>query len=452
MAQRRRRRREQRRRKHAKRGGWQTRGSVITGAGLTAGALLGFGAQAQADTFVVDRSDDDGVGGVQGCTAAPNDCDLRGAVNRSNTTATIDDDIRFESTITGTTLSFGGIAIEDAVDIYGNGPNATTISGGNTANIFVLLPASTFESVRFFDLTLTKGHLTGTYDGGAIHNVDAYLTLNNCVLTGNSAHDGGAIYNGDAPMSITNSTISGNTAGDDGGGIYAVAKLGEIRNSTISGNHAGSATDGYGGGIYLNSPPTPGMGGALYDSTVSGNSAGYGGGIYADNPSVYLFNSIVANNTASAPDGQFPPGADVYGPAVSAFSLIENTVGTNLTDTGGTIIGQDPQLGALASNGGPTQTLKPASSSPVVDRGSAFGLTVDQRGAGRPFDAPTFANAPGGDASDIGAVELQSTDVPATPPAAVPTTAVNKKKKCKKKKHRSAESAKKKKCKKKKKK
>ena len=121
----------------------------------------------------------------------------------------------------------------------------------------------------------------------------------------------------------------------------------------------------------------------------------------------------------------------------------------NETVPGSDILGQDPQLGALAANGGPTQTMKPAATSPVVDQGSAFGLGTDQRGLARPFDAPTIPNS-GGDASDIGAVELQASEVPPVPPAAAAPVQA-KKKKCKKKKHkRSAESAKKK-CKKKKK-
>jgi hypothetical protein len=59
----------------------------------------------------------------------------------------------------------------------------------------------------------------------------------------------------------------------------------------------------------------------------------------------------------------------------------------------------------LASNGGPTQTELPAASSPVIDKGNAFGLTTDQRGVQRPIDFPAIPNA--ADGADIGAVELQ---------------------------------------------
>jgi hypothetical protein len=85
----------------------------------------------------------------------------------------------------------------------------------------------------------------------------------------------------------------------------------------------------------------------------------------------------------------------------------------------------------------------PGCDTPRDRQGRAFGLGADQRGLGRPFDAPTIpgATAPGADGSDIGAVELQASEVPPAP--AAPSAA---KKKCKKKKKhkRSAESAKKK--------
>ena len=111
---------------------------------------------------------------------------------------------------------------------------------------------------------------------------------------------------------------------------------------------------------------------------------------------------------------------------------------------GPNITGQDPQLGGLTSNGGPTPTLKPAAGSPVVDQGSSS-VPGDQRAFPRRVDNPVVANAPGGNAADIGSVELTLGEGPQ--PAAVqppPPPAPTKKKKCKKKKkkHHSAAAAK----------
>lgn len=63
----------------------------------------------------------------------------------------------------------------------------------------------------------------------------------------------------------------------------------------------------------------------------------------------------------------------------------------------------DPQLGPLASNGGPTQTHLPLPGSPVIDAGAASPVCpdVDQRGLDRPEDGDGDSTAD----CDIGAVE-----------------------------------------------
>jgi len=77
------------------------------------------------------------------------------------------------------------------------------------------------------------------------------------------------------------------------------------------------------------------------------------------------------------------------------------------TVAGSNITGQSAQLDPLAANGGSTQTMAPALTSPAVDRGMAPG--PDQRGLTRPIDLPGIANstAAGANGADIGAVELQ---------------------------------------------
>jgi hypothetical protein len=151
--------------------------------------------------------------------------------------------------------------------------------------------------------------------------------------------------------------------------------------------------------------------------------------------------STVTNNTAPA-----AANVDVLGENFSAFGTViagplggggncgeagtsngynyeasTNTCGfTTGTDTN---TGADPQFGALASNGGPTQTRLPATTSPLLDEippascqaDGASGVTTDQRGVTRPQ----------GTGCDIGAVELQPVS-PETPgsPAPAPVTAV----------------------------
>ena len=69
----------------------------------------------------------------------------------------------------------------------------------------------------------------------------------------------------------------------------------------------------------------------------------------------------------------------------------------------------DPKLNALGSNGGPTRTHLPKSTSPALDEGSAFEpgtdtyscRPTDQRGVDRPVDGDGDGDA----VCDVGAVE-----------------------------------------------
>jgi hypothetical protein len=408
MAKRQRQRRQQRRQEHAKRRGWRTRHSVITGAGLTAGALLGVGGPAQAATFVVDRSDDVATGAASVCSSAPNDCNLRGAVAASNASTTVEDEITFQSSITGITLGGSDIDINDGVYIDGKGANPT-ISGNNTSRIFNVSTTPS-EDVGLDYLTLTAGSGGA---GGAINNYYGDLHISSTVISGNSASSrGGGISHrgGSTRIEIFFSTISGNNAGTYGGGIYGYTGVGDIISSTISGNSAGSD----GGGIWAVGSPV------LANSTLSGNTAtGDGGGVYTP-AELYIYNSIVSDNGAAN-------GPDVAGDVTAGFSLLESTSGigtlTSFPPGAPNITGVDPQLGPLQFNGGSnrTPTRRPAATSPVIDKGHTFNyIPYDQRFLWRFVDIATVANVPGGDTSDIGAFELTQEEATIPPAASAP--------------------------------
>ncbi len=98
---------------------------------------------------------------------------------------------------------------------------------------------------------------------------------------------------------------------------------------------------------------------------------------------------------------------------------IPGVLGTNnliMSATGATttspflISSANPMLGPLQNNGGPTPTMAPLVGSPVIDQGAnstALGVTTDARGLPRIYEYPNVANAPNGDGSDLGAVELE---------------------------------------------
>ena len=210
-----------------------------------------------------------------------------------------------------------------------------------------------------------------------------------------------------------------------GGAIFTMQGELTVRNSTFSANSA------IGGGP---APPGKGLGGAVFNlsgsftavgSTLAANSAADdGASIYnlvydavtARQAQTTLQNTIVSGGltSGSGVDLASDKPATTAGPSLgSATASVadRNLVQTMAARNGGQIVGSpltaDPLLGPLQDNGGPTQTMAPAEGSPVIDAGSAFGLTTDQRGLSRPFDFSPIANT--ADGSDIGAVELPLT-------------------------------------------
>jgi len=277
--------------------------------------------------------------------------------------------------------------------------------------------------------------------GGGIWN-SGILTLNSCTITGNDAGnggysncpgfgsaggDGGGIYNTNI-LTINNCTISNNKGGaqgiseywgdgGSGGGIYNKGNL-TMSGCTINGNTTGSGGGGPIGGGICNGNDL-----MLMACTISGNYAFIGGGLYTSGNSqlisvtvaynegigifneiegiISLKNSIVTNNTPSP----FEFGADCYGTFDwVCYSLIADTTDCFLTGfQKANILGQDPLLGPLADNGGPTKTHALLPGSPAIDAGNISGLYTDQRGYKRSINIPGIPNV--SDGADIGAYE-----------------------------------------------
>jgi hypothetical protein len=438
---------------------------IAIGSGLSLGAMLGLAASAQAADYTVDRTDDPAA--IGGCVlATPGDCSLRQALTHAeNGNRPTVDRVLFKSGLSGTiSISSQGLSVTEPIDVVGPGANVLAVSAGNGQRVFDTEQGTAGDPVTISGLTLTEGYGSGSVGGGAIYSKDTYLTVESSTISNSTAGEvddyvGGGIHQVGDQLLIRNSTISGNHGGN-GGGVDAFEADVGILSSTISGNTAtgtGSGSGyGYGGGVWLDVGLA---GGSLvsYDSTISGNHSYDGGGISANASSNGLASTIIANNTATAAT----PHRDLRNASADPFelahSLVESPAGAAIVDidhfAGSNILGEDPQLGALADNGGPTQTLKPSLTSPVLDKGIATAaFTADQRGLPRPFDIPSVTNTTTGDAADIGAVELQASDfatAAAPAPSPAPTTAT--KKKCKKKKHKRSADAAKKKCKKKKK-
>src|SRR5207249_303601 len=141
----------------------------------------------------------------------------------------------------------------------------------------------------------------------------------------------------------------------------------------------------------------------------TGNYPDAGGGVRSTaDTTLNVGNTIIAGNGAFVGGG-----ADVFGAFTSqGYNLIGNGDGSSGFTSPGDQVGNgdavlNPQLSALANNGGLTDTMALLAGSPAIDQGNGFGLTTDQRGQKRPFDQPGIPNATAG-GSDIGAYERQA--------------------------------------------
>ena len=357
----------------------------MAGAGMSLGATLVTGTAEAAD-FTVTNLNDSGAGS------------LRQAITDANSNPGADR-VLFQSGLSGQ-ITLGSLlpTITESLQVLGPGPDKLTVSGNNNSGIFLVYPVPNQQPVTISGLQLTGGKFS---DGGAILSKYASLTVENAVISGNTADDfaGGGIVNQGGSLVLRSSTVSGNSIDGAGGGIYVWQGTPEgttIENSTITGNTATNT----GGGIQFSASSVHPL--IIRNSTISGNSAGSsfgGGGLFLDGGSSRtMVNTIVADNTAPvAPDVSTYSGNTLD----ASFSLIENPSGATITG-GPNIFGQDPMLGPLADNGGPTPTQALELVSPAIDQGQASG--VDQRGAPRPFDFAGIALA-GSNQADIGAYE-----------------------------------------------
>ncbi|MFL6284317.1 MAG: choice-of-anchor Q domain-containing protein [Pyrinomonadaceae bacterium] len=337
-----------------------------------------------ATTLDVDRADD--TAAATACTAAPNDCSLRGAIIAANNDATASPVTINLQPATTYNLTLTNAAQENAaatgdldittslhtVTIEGggsSGPNATFINaaGLNTGSLRDRAFQITGPGVTviFQDLVIQNGKAAddGTSGmstnptsqnanrfGGGILNNGGSVTLDNVVVqscqalgkgdsvindhTTLDARGGGlASLTATGNVVITGSTLTGNTAlGGDGGnfnnGAGSNAQGGSIYLEGGTLNIEGSriensaADGGHGGNVSQNGQTNGGFGGI-----AQGGGAWVGGGtVSIDNTT---FESTVANGGDSGTGGN---GAEPAGPADGGglYSLGNVTV-TNST-------------------------------------------------------------------------------------------------------------------------
>jgi Big-like domain-containing protein/parallel beta helix pectate lyase-like protein len=227
--------------------------------------------------------------------------------------------------------------------------------------------------------------LDGTASGAVVTvNGVAGVTLNDLTIE----HGSLGVYNIEGTVTLTDSTVSGNaTSAEPYAGIlnYGGGTM-TIIDSTVAKNSGAPGGVGVGAGVYNTGTLT------IIASTISGNT---GGGIYSGQGRIATLGAtIVAGNT-----GGNCVGYDAGSLVSAGYNLTNDTTGTACAFTAATdLVNKNPLLGALASNGGPTQTMLPGTKSPAANvipnptlplRGVPVCPATDQRGVARPGQGET---------------------------------------------------------------
>ena len=323
-----------------------------------------------------------------------------GAINETGASLTLTGDAFTANTTTS--LGFGGAVYDQA-----------------TASATLTVRGSTFTSNIAADSGSGGGGFGGAVSfqpGGA-----STLSVTNSEFDSNTAQAGtnsGGGFGGaidfeagtGSTLTVSGSTFSGNdaagssTQGGFGGGIEFEPLHNSpmtVTNSTFTGNSAGGAS-GFGGAVSFE--PGSGSSLAISNSTIVGNStnrANQGGGLDIEDSPATITNSIISANTAAGATNN----CQVFPPATLTLQGHNIELGT----TCGFDINADPNVAALADNGGPTKTIALLAGSPAIDAASAsFCPATDQRGVARPDQAGT--------ACDIGAFEFSQPPPPPPPP------------------------------------
>jgi hypothetical protein len=293
----------------------------------------------------------------------------------------------FGGTVYGAGVEAGGaLTVEDSTisantGLAGNGGDANTIAGTG-----------------------------GDADGGGL-DAAAYAaptTIERSTIAGNwvTAGSGG--------MSLSFGGDGGDTGSASGGGLFLRSAV--VVNSTVTGNEADGGTPGPGSGGGSSGAGVAPFGGGLFDNamdemtvasdTFAGNIAdpadvGAGGNIYVNSLApMMLVDTIVTGGSAAS-------GGNCSGAVSDRGHNLEDTMPSQcgLSPADHDLIGAKPGLGALAANGGPTQTLALGGSSPALGAGGACAdpgtmgnprLAIDQRSLPRPStcDIGAFQHQP----------------------------------------------------------
>jgi hypothetical protein len=296
-----------------------------------------------------------------------------------------------------------------AITIVGAGQKQTFLDGGGVSSVIDISQGDFVSPITITDLTIQHGNDKGNdarNPAGGIFFLRGSLTLDRVTVSRNT---GEGIFNEGSVVTIRDSTVSDNT----GIGLQNFEGNSDVSGSTFMRNAEGISDESCCNSTFTN-------------DTIARN-VGDGFSAFNTSKAVITASTIADNGGVGIFDGLFIQGGAVFGVTVSATIVSNNRSGNCDISVGESdsgyfadagynlesdaarscmfssakhdIVGADPQLDRLEPNGGPSLTMRPALTSPVVNAipNPTSGLCpgTDQRGVARPQ----------GTGCDIGAVE-----------------------------------------------
>ena len=343
------------------------------------GVLCDIGAYESQLYMRVNSLNDPGDG-----TCHISECTLREAVAAAEDGGTI----TFTTDLDGGVIILGSeIGITKTLTVDGSGMESNVQLSGDGSVRPIAVSGIVNVTIKHLDF------VDGFADiGGGLDNDNSVVYLSNCKFDTNYADDGGAINNNNGTLHVTDCTFFNNSAVDYGGAINNHQGIVSIKSSTIYENRS----DQFGGGIFNNEGTV-----WVANSTLYYNDAlSYGGGILNFEGTLTVTNSTLSAN--------YVPGTNTGGGLINSVngtvdllnSIISDsssggdcvndgtftTNSNNLIEDGscGPAMRDDPNLGPLTNNGGPTLSMALLTGSQAIDAGYLGSCeTKDQRGISR---------------------------------------------------------------------
>lgn len=385
-----------------------------TGATGTASAKVTLVYSAGYAVDVTSDGEDDDLGNDLTCfSSVAGGCSLRAAMQTANAHAT---ELQVITVGPGVFSVIAAMPVIDAdIVIVGVGPKATTVRSQPALAGFGLFKLG---APRRFTLVRAGFANFGMRDGAVVAQFAGTMAVDECLFENNqSAGSGGVFFiTSGAKASIRRSTFLKNESfgGCCGGWGGVVDGEGAMTSITISQSYASGNRSNWGSFAHI----TDGTQLWLENSTLYGNRATTAGTLASPGGAYTLVNDTIVYNTNTNPT---PESAGLYLYSDPAHYTVQSSIvafntditgsenncnrrvpTVSLTSLGGNVmsdaagncasyfiepgdqLGLDPELvaGGPGANGGPTDTLPPRPTSPVLDVGSAC-PSEDQRGEPR---------------------------------------------------------------------